>query len=364
LARGRKASCLQDHIYAYYQMFVDLGYTLPAPDISRPAKDISRDFTYLEIDNRKSLRVLEDVVSETRMPGLPSWVPDWSQECLSTMKPEVLVGSGKQPYSLHKRLQENPNGLRTRGLQYSWVTKAAKVSLKIKGSLPVGEWIKNDLQTFEAWKDLMQVLAEWFRVVFEAQRIKNPSLKHLRSSDFPGFLRSNNEVDESASITMFIEFHNLTNSLLGRRQAELHAQESLDVMMMVIDFHKVEKEPVPPLPWTTSVPVCSNLWARLKNGRGRFQRIMIILIKASGEDWVNLRLFWSEKDVMGATVGALQQQDIIVLLAGARLPMLVRPVDLSKRYFHLVGPAAVTSVIDGVRERKSQDEELEDFILV
>src|SRR5690606_29900828 len=78
--RKREASDPKDKALALYGLFSELGMILPRPDYTKSVGDIYADTTASCIEYDKSLLILYEVPSDRRRPGLPSWVPDWSDK--------------------------------------------------------------------------------------------------------------------------------------------------------------------------------------------------------------------------------------------------------------------------------------------
>lgn len=78
--REKAATDPKDKALALYGLLGDLGLTLPRPNYEKKLEDIYAETTAACIDHDKDLLVLYHVPSDTRRPGLPSWVPDWSDK--------------------------------------------------------------------------------------------------------------------------------------------------------------------------------------------------------------------------------------------------------------------------------------------
>ncbi|KAL2152727.1 hypothetical protein VTH82DRAFT_5911 [Thermothelomyces myriococcoides] len=76
--RRRLASDPKDKALALYGFLSELGVKLPRPDYAKSVGDIYAETTAACIDHDGNLRILYQAPSDTRRPGLPSWVPDWS----------------------------------------------------------------------------------------------------------------------------------------------------------------------------------------------------------------------------------------------------------------------------------------------
>lgn len=76
--REKAASDPKDKVLALYGVLSELGLAVPRPDYTKSIGDIYTETTAVWIEYDKNLSPLYYVPSDTRRPGLPSWVADWS----------------------------------------------------------------------------------------------------------------------------------------------------------------------------------------------------------------------------------------------------------------------------------------------
>ncbi|KAF2664521.1 hypothetical protein BT63DRAFT_460011 [Microthyrium microscopicum] len=76
----RAATDPRDKIYALHHMLTSVGVKMQDPDYDLAPQSVYEQVTVALIESSQSLWILENVFSPQRMPGLPSWVPDFSQE--------------------------------------------------------------------------------------------------------------------------------------------------------------------------------------------------------------------------------------------------------------------------------------------
>ena len=76
--RFSKTSEAKDKIYALYGLLQASNVQLSPPDYSRSTADIYRDATIAVIRSTKSIKVLENVDGLVSTEDLVSWVPDWA----------------------------------------------------------------------------------------------------------------------------------------------------------------------------------------------------------------------------------------------------------------------------------------------
>ena len=76
--RMKSATDPKDKVFALYCVFQEFGVPVPPPDYRKSVADIYREATVASVEYDKLLNVLYYAPSDNRMPGLASWVPDWS----------------------------------------------------------------------------------------------------------------------------------------------------------------------------------------------------------------------------------------------------------------------------------------------
>ncbi|KAM0245178.1 hypothetical protein ACHAP5_005571 [Fusarium lateritium] len=79
LCRPKLATDAKDKAYALYGLLEVLGIELSKPDYGKPLADIFTEITTAAIAHDKSLWILCFAASDKKHPGIPSWVPDWSE---------------------------------------------------------------------------------------------------------------------------------------------------------------------------------------------------------------------------------------------------------------------------------------------
>jgi hypothetical protein len=70
----------KDKIFAFQGLLNLLGVPFPAPDYAKPVRQVYREAAAVSIYHDHSLRLLSALTGESDVKGLPSWVPDWSNE--------------------------------------------------------------------------------------------------------------------------------------------------------------------------------------------------------------------------------------------------------------------------------------------
>jgi len=86
LMRPRGARDPRDKVFALHGILAGFGVVLPFPDYTKTVAEVYQETATFFIHASRSLRILNEVPSVTRCPGLPSWVPDWGQPNESTFR--------------------------------------------------------------------------------------------------------------------------------------------------------------------------------------------------------------------------------------------------------------------------------------
>jgi hypothetical protein len=76
--RNREAKQPMDKVFALHGLFQDFGIPVQPPDYSKSMGQVYLEFTCALIQWHESLRVLTEA-SAPGIPGVPTWVPDWSR---------------------------------------------------------------------------------------------------------------------------------------------------------------------------------------------------------------------------------------------------------------------------------------------
>lgn len=76
--RPQSATDPKDKIFAFQGLLELLDIDLPSPQYNKSAKQVYSEAAVAAIYHDNSLRLLASVTGESQIPGLPFWVPDWS----------------------------------------------------------------------------------------------------------------------------------------------------------------------------------------------------------------------------------------------------------------------------------------------
>lgn len=68
----------KDKIFAIHGLLKEMGAHLPDPNYSKSVQQVYREAAAVAIRHDNSLHILFAITGESRIEGIPSWVPDWS----------------------------------------------------------------------------------------------------------------------------------------------------------------------------------------------------------------------------------------------------------------------------------------------
>jgi hypothetical protein len=94
--RPKKATDPRDKAFALYAVAHKLGLALPLPNYKKSLEQTYSDTAVACIEQDKTLDVLYEAPSDKRDPGLPSWVPDWSDEQSTSANRLEYINKGFQ----------------------------------------------------------------------------------------------------------------------------------------------------------------------------------------------------------------------------------------------------------------------------
>ncbi|KAI0424700.1 hypothetical protein F5Y09DRAFT_130350 [Xylaria sp. FL1042] len=144
--RGKLATDVRDKIFALHGIFKAFNVHLPAPDYSKPARQVFCETAKAVIKQDESIHVLYHVSSRTRMPHLPSWVPDWGDTDVLDSNPSFRIWSASHN-SVHRSSHDSGDGdsLHTLGKAIGTIsTRSTAVSAEIDPD-------NNEIEVFQNW---------------------------------------------------------------------------------------------------------------------------------------------------------------------------------------------------------------------
>jgi hypothetical protein len=156
----------KDKVFALYGLLNFLNVPVPSPDYAKSVATVYTEATAAAIEHDKAVFVICYVPSSHRRPGLPCWVPDWSDAAWDEQDPRYPVTRGRFKATSDApalwRFTDNPQELVVYGRVIdtivdradSWKAPVPMSWSVVDGRVPLTEEIK-------AWQAVFLVLKQW-----------------------------------------------------------------------------------------------------------------------------------------------------------------------------------------------------------
>ncbi|KAK5230901.1 hypothetical protein LTR72_000081 [Exophiala xenobiotica] len=324
-ARQKQSTKPEDRVFSLYSVLKELGVQLPLPDYSKPVPQIFAEAAIAFIEKDQSLDMLLEALSDTRRPGLPSWVPDWSSPGWHATDPRRrclrydfnAAGSSVSTWTF-----EDTRRLITRGifidlvhdcgppLQFSDHTDRCMETQ----NLPLSE-SENEELSYEM-SACFEVLRYWIEI---AMRQYAYSTWRARMEAFRRvvFCDGVDLKDKDGRIKSFMRWHDL---IMG--------------------------EDIDDLP-RSLIPTNMEVWSTAMT-QGSWLHHLSVLRCAR-----NKFFFRTEKGVYGIAVRSVRSEDKIALISGVRVPVVLRQ-SAGETYCY-VGFAVVDGLMDGRSWKETEE---------
>jgi hypothetical protein len=351
LALDRVATDPRDKIFALYSIFGNYNIDFPIPDYSKSAADVFAEAAVSVIKCARSLLILSMVNSNDRLPGLPSWVPDWRDPTfgLPIIPPQDFTH------------------FKTREPQFSEGGRLLQVFGKVFGRISSRSDSYREYPIFTnldpgsvaarvASEGLQRVnvLQDWTRAALSLQSY--PTGEDITTAYYAtvshGFSKLGDDSKDlfgtSPNKTADVAFYAWCKVLLTEEQMFPHRTPVSD--LSVPGYSATYSQ-------NPAYQTLSNLYACQELGVANTWDMHNWMLRLAE----NRALFTTDNGYMGVAFHAIRKGDLVVLLSHAGLPMVIRP-DGAARY-HLVAPAYVHP-LSGLGAAVEAVEGLEEFVLV
>lgn len=311
--REKEASDPKDKIYALHGILTEFGVNLPAPDYRKTLEEIYTEATLTLMEHDQSLVVLHFATSANRRKGLPSWVPDFTDQPFDEQDPRFPVtrsrfGAGgsmeAQWESRLTSLQLLMRGKMIDRVMYRGqglpsidpreVKLKELLRLDDSGQLVATESLRNlhkSIQVFQEWCDV----AQWSDSYPNGQTTKD-ALRTALLNDFP---RSMNDYTRNAAFEPWLQYMSKVAEDSSQGASTQIATE-FDLVTALFTG--------PGFPfYTLAMPFCANK-----------------------------TLYRTEKGWLGTapdfTPDPIQAGDMIATIRGMEMPVVLRPSDATGGY--------------------------------
>jgi hypothetical protein len=285
--RSQSSTDPRDKIFAFQGLLNLLGIQLPAPDYDKPVAQVYREAAATSMLHDHSLMLLSALTGDSDADGLPSWVPDWSNNDIvnkvASWTRENAVGSSIPSILIFDNYQR----LTIRGMILDTIDKVGSAYPAFYLLRPLGE----ERRHRTALQQEIQVLKSWFEM------LSDRSSKRLVTF-FTDFARS--AFDEE-NVSVALNYDNLTEywvTAIKLMSSYAYAEDRLPK-----SHHNTD------LGFTAQRHVKANIVRFHTTLRKRLDR---------------KRIFRTQGLILGVGFKAIQTGDKVALLEGCNLPMIVR----------------------------------------
>ena len=336
LARGKRATDPKDKIFGLYGLFSALDFQLTQTiNYDKPLAEIYIDETVAALLEDQSLDIFYSITDSQSVPALPSWVPDWSD----TTSPRCTTywsfcAAGEAPPQFGIRKIDSKLACLGRVLDI-----VDSVSEK---TMPTA---KDDAN----WKfqDMIPTIQDWAAFCdpgFTTQ------FRHVERKYVTG---------EVFSAESFCDILIRGGAPLKDPYGELEKSRDKYIKQSPERVQQLEMSSMCWFPIATA-STTNVLYQRMKDypesivsddiltgislalaalpPAGRYHRQVELMSQG-------LRMFKTEHGFLGTALPGVQKGDEVVLIAGLRMPFILRP--LMAQEYRILGPAYVSGAMEG-----------------
>ena len=356
--REKETTKPEDKIFALFAVMKELGFHLPVPDYGKSLAQIYTETTVACVEHDKSLNVLLEVPSENRRPGLPSWVPDWSDQGwgIKDKRKEVLEldfqagGSGHPQWSFSTDLQQ----LVAAGKVVDSIHECGH-PLKLEGDfdkdfmnlipgshgVSLKEALRRIHPAFDIFRNWVGISLRHNGYPSEDDRIS--ALQRVLQEGGGGQSPGNSASVDFAAWYSVMQHQDLTwlSELIAK--TALGPVQSNEASSVSDTVKKAKLENLP-AEWQS--------WLAISTGPVSASAFHLALVRSAR----NKSFIVTGRGMFGMSATETQKGDPVVVLAGLRLPVILRRVGAS---FRVIGHAYV----DGLMNGEAWTGDVEDIVL-
>jgi hypothetical protein len=383
-SRHHLAGNPKDKVYGFSEILRQFGMKLPPPDYGKPTSVIYEETLVAIFHNCGWLYLLDIVNSAKRttrepLPGLPSWIPDWSDPSSSSRFACEYDTCGSSRADVTLLGNDRISGqLPLRGKRFSKIQKCADAE-----PIPA-----DDLNTDRRWEDsliIVRSLRAWLRLLHTSNKKEKDWLKALSSLFVcaKGFSATALELFLVWSKTMegvenwWEETGGDEVPKADSTKNSLEKNKDEDEQMHTDDPDRSDDENKPENSVNQDDPddthkdyvltledkfllvLESHEFRSKHNGMSLNDYQSMVRFSHLGDS-----CFLTKEGAMGTGHHTMKEGDDIVLFAGANQPMIVRAN--GNNLYRLIGPAYIPSIMQGEAwvEKEINVSQLEVFTLI
>jgi hypothetical protein len=349
LARGRSqtATNAKDAVFGLYGMLKRMDVNIPRPDYSKSVEQIYTEATKFIIIHDISLRILLETSESKERPGLPSWVPDWNMPLrfgIRAMNSEYSIFTASGSSSAEFTFPSEVNSISVQGTFVDRITCAAKKHMALIQDLNEFTEVQPEPRSSTEWQRTVHIEAcrEWieiasglatypygetakesfFRTLVPRRRI-NSLVEDAALDGFNAWLGC---FDPGTSTMVPPALEHLPSNGLQHAEQTLRFARHSENQSMERSSARVE-------------PDYNAMSTRLEQDEKTitFDSLLLHLCKET-------RLFTTSDGYLGKGLKAIQEGDLVALIAGVHWPLIIRKEgDL----YRSKGPAYIHGIMYG-----------------
>ena len=364
IARSKASSEPRDKIFALLGILNELGFDCILPEYGKAVEDVYREATIMAIKNDNDIFVLSQVPSNQRRPGLPSWVPDWSD-------PGFTAYSG---FSKPHLISDLNRGVFCAGpAEPIWDFNASHRHLKLKGKLIDSVIYRGStLETSQLIPSRMEIAQSNY------ENIKAGDFSEIVAGIYSSFKVTKNWVDMTTWMPEYPSGESVKSALRRtlfydssdpvKEKIKAESFEAWYLAMTATDHDlttmAMEGSGIPNASSDGSEELCKAFEAvhpeeirvfLAMDNNGRFDFHAQAAVSSNQKC-----LFITGNGYMGTGTDRVKPGDRIALVAGFNMPLLLRPADGG---YELITHVYVHGVMYG-EAWPPNNEELEEITLV
>lgn len=337
ITRYRDCTDPRDQIYGIRELLLDYEVEVPDPDYNRPAYHIWEDVCVAIMQFSGELVLLELIHSPNQQSYLPSWVPNLAvsgTQTLGDVSKDVEVAMGTliaEPHQFSRSIRYKNHNLDLRG-QVLGSIKASTARISHLEALDELSVARDDISSLRIW----------------ARFIKhhNSNSNELKTEAFSpgGLIRG--------------PFRNGTDKREFDKLMQCHFSALFEIYTDVDDPEYRDKI-VKNASWLKELDSDTDMFAyfliRAHDGLAKLHKQF--------NQWQGMRktMFITVDGTLGLSDGDIQVGDQIVLLYGARKPIILRK---SGDFYRLIGTARVHGIAEDIGDMYETEHGLDRFILI
>ena len=357
--RPKLSSDPKDKVYGLYGIFENIGLPgLPAVDYNKTVEHIYTEVATAAIKHERSLAILYEVCLPPLIPGLPSWVPDWSNTNFFQDDYPSLYDASKQSEPCY---YIDGHQLAVSGIVIDLLLEVANstsfCSADFRRGYNVRTQLGNQDERHSAVIELIRTLQAWVRVSRQLNSYptgESPLEAFLQTIKPMPDPEPRPEYRLSADFTLRKWISILTANFPDN---SINLQELQSEVEILAGYEQIRDNYIGLFGYSTKVEdwpdeLRIRFFLRVDNNA------VAEVQQEIGSRTYHRTFFTTRDGYMGTAPRSAKLGDLVVLIAGLDFPFIVRKNGES---YSLIGPAFIHGVMKGERW---DDAQLEKIVLV